>query len=141
MNETTLELFEDLDINVLLRILDNLPCDVSFVDKDDNVAYFNLPREGRTFARTKLDIGRKVQKCHPPKSLHLVQKILDDFKSKKRKSADFWINFQDKFLYIIYFPIYDENGEYFGTLEVMQDVSQIKKLEGQKRLLDEESSL
>ncbi|MGE4547845.1 MAG: PAS domain-containing protein [Desulfurella sp.] len=141
MNETTLELFEDLDINVLLRILDNLPCDVSFVDKDDNVVYFNLPRDGRTFARTKLDIGRKVQKCHPPKSLHLVQKILDDFKAKKRKSADFWINFQDKFLYIRYFPVYDENGEYFGTLEVMQDVSQIKKLEGQKRLLDEENSL
>lgn len=139
MVESTLELFENLDNKILLRILDNLPCDVSFVDKDDNVVYFNLPQEGRTFARTKLDIGRKVQKCHPPKSLHLVQKILDDFRAKKRSSADFWINFQDKFLYIRYFPIYDENGEYFGTLEVMQNVSEIKKLEGEKRLLDEEN--
>ncbi|MGC8790713.1 MAG: PAS domain-containing protein [Desulfurella sp.] len=140
MNESTLELFEDLDIKVLLRVLDNLPCDVSFVDKDDNVVYFNLPREGRTFARTKLDIGRKVQKCHPPKSLHLVQKILDDFRAKKRKSADFWINFEGRFLYIRYFPVYDENGDYYGTLEVMQDVKEIQKLQGEKRLLDDENS-
>lgn len=138
MDESTLELFEDLDKNTLLTILDNLPFDVSFVDKNDTVVYFNLPKEGRTFARTKLDIGRKVQRCHPPKSLHLVQRILDDFKAKRRKVADFWIHFQNKFLYISYFPVYDKNGEYFGTLEVMQDVNNIKQLEGEKRLLSEE---
>lgn len=138
MDESTLELFEDLDKDTLLTILDNVPFDISFVDKDDTVVYFNLPLDGRTFARTKLDIGRKVQRCHPPKSVYLVQKILDDFKAKKRKTADFWINFQGKLLYIKYFPIYDKNGDYCGTLEVMQDVTNIKKLEGEKRLLDEE---
>ncbi len=138
MSESTLDLFEDLDNKTLLTILDNVPFDISFVDKDDTVVYFNLPRKGRTFARTKLDIGRKVQRCHPPKSLHLVQKILDDFKAKKRHSADFWINLQGKFLYIRYFPVYDKKGDYFGTIEVMQDVTEIKKLEGEKRLLDEE---
>lgn len=88
MDESTLELFEDLDKNTLLTILDNLPFDVSFVDKNDTVVYFNLPKEGRTFARTKLDIGRKVQRCHPPKSLHLVQRILDDFKAKSCRFLD-----------------------------------------------------
>ncbi len=138
MSENTIELFEDLDVETLLRIMDALPVDISFVDKDDVVTYFNLPRDGRVFPRTKLDIGRKVQRCHPPKSVHIVQKILDDFKAKKRKSADFWINYKDKFLYIRYFPVYDENGEYFGTLEVTQDVTHIRELEGEKRLLDEE---
>ncbi len=138
MSESTLELFEDLDIETLLTIMDTLPVDVSFVDKDDVVTYFNLPREGRIFPRTKLDIGRKVQRCHPPKSVHIVQKILDDFKAKKRKSADFWITHNGKFLYIRYFPVYDENGEYLGTLEVTQDVTHIRELQGEKRLLDEE---
>ena len=138
MSENSLELFEDLDIETLLLVMDHLPVDISFVDKDDVVTYFNLPREGRVFPRTKLDIGRKVQRCHPPKSVHIVQKILDDFKAKRRKSADFWINQGGKFLYIRYFPVYDENGEYFGTLEVTQDVTHIRELEGEKRLLDEE---
>ena len=138
MSENSLELFEDLDLETLLLVMDHLPVDISFVDKDDVVTYFNLPREGRIFPRTKLDIGRKVQRCHPPKSVHIVQKILDDFRAKKRKSADFWINYGGKFLYIRYFPVYDENGEYFGTLEVTQDVTHIRELEGEKRLLDEE---
>jgi len=138
MSENSLELFEDLDLETLLLVMDHLPVDISFVDKDDVVTYFNLPREGRIFPRTKLDIGRKVQRCHPPKSVHIVQKILDDFRAKKRKSADFWINYEGKFLYIRYFPVYDENGEYFGTLEVTQDVTHIRELEGEKRLLDEE---
>ncbi len=139
MSDNTLELFEDLDVETLLRIMDALPVDVSFVDKDDIVTYFNLPREGRVFPRTKLDIGRKVQRCHPPKSVHIVQQILDDFRAKRRKSADFWINHDGKFLYIRYFPVYDEDGEYFGTLEVTQDVTHIRELKGEKRLLDEDS--
>ncbi len=138
MSENTLELFEDLDLEILLRIMDALPVDVSFVDKDDIVTYFNLPREGRIFPRTKLDIGRKVQRCHPPKSVHMVQKILDDFRAKRRKSADFWIELNGKFIYIRYFPVYGEDGEYLGTLEVTQDVTHIRELKGEKRLLDEE---
>jgi len=139
MNESSQDLFGDLPIETLLKIFDTLPVDISFVDKDDVVTYFNLPPRGRVFVRTKLDIGRKVQKCHPPKSVHVVQKILDDFRSKKRNSADFWIDSNGKFLYIRYFPVYDEKGEYFGTLEVTQDVTEIRQLKGEKRLLDEES--
>ncbi len=139
MNESSQELFGDLPVETLLKIFDALPVDISFVDKDDVVTYFNLPRRGRVFVRTKLDIGRKVQKCHPPKSVHIVQKILDDFKAKRRDSADFWIESNGMFLYIRYFPVYDENGEYFGTLEVTQDVTEIRKLKGEKRLLDEET--
>ncbi len=140
MNESSQELFGGLPVETLLKLFDALPVDISFVDKDDVVTYFNLPKRGRAFVRTKLDIGRKVQKCHPPKSVHVVQKILDDFKAKKRDSADFWIEGNGKFLYIRYFPVYDENGEYFGTLEVTQDVTEIRQLKGEKRLLDEENN-
>lgn len=139
MSENTQELFEDLDIETLLYVMDSLPVDVSFVDKDDTVTYFNLPADGRIFPRTKLDVGRKVQRCHPPKSVHVVQRILDDFRAKKRKSADFRIDLGGKFVHIRYFPVYDGNGDYYGTVEVTQDVTEIKRLEGEKRLLDEES--
>ncbi len=135
----TQEVFEDLDTETLLYILDNIPMDITFVDKDDRVAYFNMPLgKQHTFPRTELDLDRKVQNCHPPKSVHIVQKILDDFKAKKRKSADFWINFQDKLLYIRYFPIYDKNGDYYGVIEAVQDIKDIQNINGEKRLLDEE---
>ena len=135
----TQELFEDLDSETLLYILDNIPIDITFVDKNDVVTYFNLPMgKQHAFPRVELDLGRKVQNCHPPKSVHIVQKILDDFRAKRRKSADFWINYRNKFLYIRYFPIYDKKGDYYGVLEVVQDITEIQKLKGERRLLDEE---
>ncbi len=135
----TQNLFEDLDSETLLYVLDNIPMDITFVDKDDVVTYFNLPMgKQHAFPRTELDLGRKVQNCHPPKSVHVVQKILDDFRAKKRKSADFWINFQKKLLYIRYFPVYDKNGDYFGVIEAVQDITEIKKIKGERRLFDEE---
>ena len=141
MNENsvdTQEIFEDLDVETLLYILDNIPMDITFVDKNDQVRYFNMPfGKQHAFPRTELDLDRKVQNCHPPKSVHIVQKILDDFKTKKRKSADFWINFQDKLLYIRYFPVYDKNGDYFGVIEAVQDIKDIQKIQGERRLLDE----
>ncbi len=134
----TQELFEDMDAETLLYILDSIPMDITFVDKDDVVTYFNLPfGKQHAFPRTELDLGRKVQNCHPPKSVYVVQKILNDFKTKKRKSADFWMNFQGKFLHIRYFPVYDKNGDYFGVIEAVQDITKIKKIEGERRLLDE----
>lgn len=141
MNESidTQDLFEDLDTETLLYVLDNIPMDITFVNKDDVVTYFNLPMgKQHVFPRTELDLGRKVQNCHPPKSIHIVQRILDDFRSKKRKSADFWMNFHGKLLYIRYFPVYDKNGDYFGVIEAVQDITEIKKIEGERRLLDEE---
>ncbi len=136
----TQELFEDLDTETLLYILDHVPLDITFVDKNDVVTYFNMPfGKQHAFPRVELDLGRKVQNCHPPKSVHIVQRILDDFKAKRRKSADFWIHFRDEYLYVRYFPVYDKNEDYFGTIEVVQEISGIQKIKGERRLLDEEN--
>ncbi|MCL5040777.1 MAG: PAS domain-containing protein, partial [Firmicutes bacterium] len=78
MSDSSAKLFEDLPIGTLFQILDALPVDVSFVDEQDTVTYFNLPAEGRIFPRAKTDIGRKVQRCHPPRSLHLVNQVLEE---------------------------------------------------------------
>jgi PAS domain S-box-containing protein len=120
----------------LEALLDALPVDITFVDKDDTVRYFNEPRlEGRIFTRTKAVLGRKVQQCHPQKSLHLVNQILEDFRSGKREVAEFWINLKGRLIYIRYFPVRGKEGEYLGCLEVTQDITGIKKIEGEKRLL------
>ena len=118
----------------LEAILNALPVDISFVDQEDSVRYFNDPGE-RIFVRTKAVLGRKVQHCHPQRSLHAVEQILEDFKSGKRNVAEFWINLKDRLVHIRYFPVRDKDGEYLGTLEVTQDVTDIRKLEGEKRLL------
>jgi len=115
-------------------ILDTLPIDLTFVDKDDTVRYFSQTRE-RIFPRTKAVIGRKVQQCHPQKSIHIVNQILEDFRKGKRDVAEFWINLQGKLIHIRYFPLRSKNGEYMGCLEVTQDITDIKKIEGEKRLL------
>jgi len=119
----------------LEAILNSLPVDITFVDRDDEVRYFNQSKE-RIFPRTKAVIGRKVQQCHPQKSVHVVNRILDDFKSGRRDVAEFWIQMGGRFVYIRYFPVRSREGEYLGVLEVTQDITEIKKLEGEKRLLD-----
>jgi PAS domain S-box-containing protein len=119
----------------LLGVLHTLPVDITFIDKDDAVRYFSEGKE-RIFLRTKSIIGRKVQNCHPPKSVDVVEKILQSFKEGKRSSVDFWIFYQGKYVYIQYFAVRDRQGNYLGTLEVSQDIAGIKKIEGEKRLLD-----
>jgi hypothetical protein len=121
----------------LLGVLNTLPVDITFIDRDDAVRYFSEGKE-RIFLRTKSIIGRKVQNCHPPKSVDAVEKILQSFKKGLRKSAEFWIRLQEKYIYIRYFPVRDRQGNYLGTLEVSQEISGIQRLEGEKRLLDEE---
>jgi len=116
-------------------VLDSLPVDISFIDKEDRVKYFNKAEE-RIFARTKAVIGRKVQLCHPQKSVHVVNKILEAFKTGKKDVAEFWINLNDRLILIRYFAVKDKNGEYLGTVEVTQDITDIKKIQGEKRLLD-----
>ncbi len=127
----------ELSLEAIEAIMDSLPVDLSFVDAEDRVKFFNTPKNGRIFPRTKMDLGRKVQNCHPPKSLPIVQKILDDFKAGKRDNAPFWINLHGRMIYINYFPVRDANGNYLGTLEVTQDITEIQKLSGEKRLLDD----
>jgi len=116
-------------------ILDSLPVDISFVDKEDRVKYFNKAEE-RIFVRTKAVIGRKVQLCHPQKSVHVVNNILEAFKTGKKDVAVFWIQIGDRLIHIKYFAVRDRNGKYLGTMEVTQDITGIKKIEGEKRLLD-----
>jgi hypothetical protein len=115
-------------------ILNSLPVDMTFVDKNDEVKYFSNAKD-RIFVRTTAVLGRNVKNCHPQKSLHVVNQILDEFKSGKRDSAAFWINLEGKLIYIRYFAVRNEKGEYLGCLEVSQDVTEIKKLEGEKKLL------
>ena len=120
----------------LAAIMDTLPVDITFIDKDDRVRYFNQAPD-RLFVRSPAIIGRAVQNCHPEKSVHIVNRILDEFKHGTRDVAEFWITMGDKTAYIRYFPVRDGNGSYLGTLEVTQDITRIKSLEGEKRLLDD----
>jgi len=134
MSDTSLDLFEGMDLDILFALLDTLPVDVSFVNADDEVTYFNLPAAGRIFPRTQLDIGRRVQRCHPPQSVDKVQRILDDFRAKKRSTANFWLELGGKFIYIRYFAVYGKDGAYRGTLEVSQDCTEIRSIQGEKKL-------
>jgi DUF438 domain-containing protein len=123
-----------LTLEQINLMLTTLPVDVSFVDENDEVRFYS---EGeRHFPRSPAVIGRKVQNCHPPKSVDTVQRILDAFRAGERDTADFWIEHQGKFLYIRYFAMRDGKGDYRGCLEVGQDVGAIRELEGEQRLLD-----
>lgn len=121
-------------IEELENSLNSLPVDITFVDRNDTVAYFSQTKE-RVFPRTKAVIGRKVQQCHPQKSVHVVNQILDDFRNNKRNVAEFWINMGGKLIYIRYFAVRNQKGEYLGCLEVTQDITEIQKITGEKRLL------
>ncbi|MCM8830967.1 MAG: DUF438 domain-containing protein [Candidatus Omnitrophica bacterium] len=125
-----------LSLEEILNIFNVLPVDITFIDKNDKVKYFSEPKQ-RTFSRTRSVIGRDVRNCHPPQSVDKVEKIINDFKENKKDSVDFWINFKGRFIYIRYFAVRNNKGEYLGTLEITQDITEIKKLEGEKRLQDE----
>ncbi|MBI2252893.1 MAG: DUF438 domain-containing protein [Armatimonadetes bacterium] len=124
----------EIKLKELMFLLNTLPVDITFIDKDDTVKYFT-DNKNRIFVRTKSIIGRKVQNCHPPQSIDNVEEILKSFKEGKKDSFDFWINFKEKLVYIKYFALRDNNKNYLGTLEVTQDITEIKNLKGEKRLL------
>lgn len=126
-----------LTLEQISLIFNHLPVDITFVDEKDIVRYFSFGKE-RIFQRSKAIIGRNVQNCHPPDSVHIVNKIISDFKSGRRDSAEFWLHMNGMFVYIQYFAIRDENGIYRGTIEVTQDIRQIQALQGDKRIYSEE---
>lgn len=126
---------KDLPIETIEAILDSLNIDISFVDAEDRVKFFNTPKEGRVFPRTKMDLGRKVQNCHPPQSLDKVNAILHGFRAGTMDAAPFWINHKGRFIKIDYFPVRNKSGVYLGTVEVVQDATELRALEGEKRLL------
>ena len=119
-------------INLLLKFM---PVDITYVDENDIVIFYNRG-ENRVFPRSAGIIGREVKFCHPPKSVDQVLMILKEFKAGRRDEAEFWINFKGKFIHIRYFAIRDDAGTYKGVIEVSQDVTHIRGLEGQQRLLD-----
>ena len=116
-------------------LLTNLPVDVTFVDENDQVRYFTQGKE-RIFTRTAAIIGRDVHNCHPPQSVHVVHKILDEFKAGTKDQAEFWLQSGEAFIHIHYFALRDDAGVYKGVIEVSQNVTGIRALEGEKRLLD-----
>jgi hypothetical protein len=119
-------------VNLMLKFL---PVDLTYVDENDKVIFYNRG-EDRVFPRSAGIIGREVKFCHPPKSVDQVLRILEEFKKGTKDVADFWINFKGKFIHIRYFAIRDEDKNYKGVIEMTQDVTDIKKLEGEQRLLD-----
>ena len=123
---------------MLAAILNTLPVELSFVDKDDIVRYFSHENGEKIFPRTRGVIGTAVQNCHPEKSVHLVNRILADFKAGRRAVAEFWIEMGGRFIHIRYFPVRSPKGEYLGALEVVQDAAGVRSLVGERRLLAEE---
>ncbi len=121
----------------LIQLLNTLPFDITFVDKDDVVKYFSQSSE-RVFPRTKAVIGRNVSNCHPPASVHIVEQIVADFKSGKKDHEDFWIKMGDKYILIRYYAVRSEEGQYLGVLEVTQDIKPIQEITGEKRLVAQE---
>jgi PAS domain S-box-containing protein len=121
-------------VKQLIQIFNNMPVDLTFVDENDKVVYFNTP-EHRLFPRSKAVVGRSVQNCHPPESLDVVQQIVNSFKEKKESQADFRIFMKGRHILINYYAIYNSDGSYAGTMEVSQDITDLKNLEGEKRLL------
>ena len=117
-------------------IFNTLPVDITFVDKEGAVKYFTQGKE-RIFPRTKTVIGRHVTNCHPPASVHIVEKIVEDLKSGKKDNEDFWIRMGDKFVFIRYFAVRNEKGEFLGIMEFTQNIKPIQDITGEKRLLSE----
>ena len=126
----------EFSVEELTCMLNALPFDITFVDKNDKVAYFSEGKE-RTFPRTRAIIGRNVSNCHPPSSVHVVEKIVEDFKAGRKDQEDFWIRMGEKYVLIRYYAVRSEQGEYLGVLEVTQDIQPLQELSGEKRLVTE----
>jgi DUF438 domain-containing protein len=124
-----------LKADQIICMLESLPVDITFVDENDEVKYFSGIKH-RIFPRTKAIIGRKVQNCHPKESVHIVEKIIEEFKKGEQKQAEFWIQMRGRFIHIRYFAMFDDLNNYRGTIEVSQDVTDIRNLDGEQRLLN-----
>ncbi len=122
-------------VEQLTAVLSTLPLDLTFVDADDRVAFFSEGPD-RIFARSKAIIGRKVQHCHPPSSVNVVDRILEDFRAGRQNVAEFWIDFHGKYVHIRYFAVRDAEQRYLGTVELTQDIAPLRALQGDRRLLE-----
>ncbi|HEX3078786.1 MAG TPA: DUF438 domain-containing protein [Lachnospiraceae bacterium] len=120
----------------LVCMLNTLPFDITFVDRNGIVKYFSQGAE-RIFPRTKAIIGREVSNCHPPASVHIVEKIVEDLKEGRKDHEDFWIKMMGKYILIRYYAVRDKDNQFLGVLEVSQDIKPIQEITGEKRLLSE----
>jgi len=130
-------MLETFSTETIEAIFDTLPVDLTFIDDTDTVRYYSRGDQ-RIFKRSPAVIGKQVKDCHPQKSLHKVEQVVSDLKSGRRDVAEFWIDLQGRKIYIRYFAVRDKAGKYLGTLEVTQDITDLQKIEGEKRLLDME---
>ncbi len=130
-------MLEQLSLETLEAIFDTLPVDITFVDDTGTVRYYSRGDE-RIFKRAPSVIGRQIQNCHPQKSLHKVEQVVSDLKAGRRDAAEFWIDLKGRKIYIRYFAVRDKAGKYMGVLEVSQDITDLQKITGEKRLLDME---
>lgn len=119
----------------LQLIFSHLPVDITFVDKAGIVKFFSATKD-RIFHRTKTILGRKVENCHPPASVHIVEQIVDELQSGDKDSESFWIQLGEKYVYIQYFAVRDENNAFIGVLEVTQDIKPLQAITGEKRIMD-----
>ena len=124
----------ELDFDQLVLLLNALPVDLTFVDAENQVRYFTRPKD-RIFPRSPAVIGRNVDNCHPPESVHVVHEIIEAFRAGTQDTATFWIKVKERMILIQYFALRDADGEYKGVLEASQDITEIKSLEGERRLL------
>lgn len=124
-----------LSFEQALMAFDSLPVEITYVDENDTVRFYNRGKD-RVFPRSPAIIGRSVQNCHPPESVYVVEEIVEAFRNGKKDSADFWIQMKGRFVLIQYFALRDASGQYKGVLEVSQDVTAIRGLKGEKRLLE-----
>ncbi len=124
-----------ISLTELMSLLNTLPIDITYIDKDDRVAYFSENKE-RIFLRTRSIIGREVKNCHPPASVDRVEMILRSFKERRRDWEEFWIEMDGRFIYIQFFAVRDQVGTYLGCVEITQDLTHVRGLTGEKRLLD-----
>jgi len=122
-------------VEQLTSVLPTLPLDLTFIDADDRVAFFSQGQD-RIFARSRAIIGRKVQHCHPPSSVDVVDRILADFRAGRQNVAEFWIDFQGKYVHIRYFAVRNTEGKYLGTVELTQDIAPLRQLQGERRILE-----
>jgi len=125
----------ELSVEQIELIFNHLPVDITYVDEHDKVRYYSTPSK-RIFPRTNAILGREVRNCHPPESVHVVEEIIESFRTGNRSKADFWIKIKGELILIQYFAVRDKLGKYRGVIEVSQEISNIKSLEGEKRLLD-----
>jgi DUF438 domain-containing protein len=124
-----------LKVRELEAMLNVLPVDISFIDKDNVVKYFSQNKE-KIFPRTKAIIGRKVENCHPPASVPAVERVVDNLRSGRREHEDFWIRMKGMYVLIRYYAVRGTDGEFLGVLEVTQDIEPLRAIEGEKRLSD-----